>query len=558
MRRIPIGGTISGWTLRSAATGRRFGIFGITRQHPIQKSKSGDQSPHSKLRHYLSGLCLFLSAGWLLAAPVDDGRSKQKRVPLAEIEACVQHLQDIIHEVSRQFIRSDGPPDALGPVVSEQELTAAALAGLYEAARRPLPPAIVQQARTASDPGALHQLLCQARAELGNCASLRGSAAVLAGVRGMTPLLDPVSTIVSAQEVARSGFNEVDQNPGLEIVLGSRPVVVSKVLPGGPAQRAGLLPGDRILTINGVDAAEPILGPKPTTLTGEATPAAYASRHMVLTVEHPDTHERQTVRLECNRFRPETILGVVRETDNSWNYWIDRDRRIAHVRIAALVQGTADELAHVLEQLRADGLRGLVLDLRWCPGGVPDQIAAVVRLFLSNGVIMVLRDHDELRTARATEPAPFANLPLVVLVNGETMGGAELIAAALQDNRRAAITGQRTFGKATMQRLLPLPDAAYLKVTSGMLARPSGKNLQRHASSRDSDDWGVRPDQGLEFRVSPALAERLKADWLRQTLRPGGTRTALPLDNPEDDPQRQAAVRILRHTIEKQRLTSTR
>ncbi len=493
----------------------------------------------------------------LSAAPLTEARPKSARMSAAEAEVFAQSMLDLIQQVAHQFIRVDAPAGHTSPGVSEQELTAAVLDGLYETARRPLPSTLVRKARTATDAIVLHRLLRDARLELGDFKELRGSAAVMAGARGITRILDSVSVIIPAQEVLRSGYNEVDQNPGLDVILDSRPMLVRQVFPGGPAQRAGLLPGDRILSAN-CGTVLPPLGPASMTANAVLPTAMYPGQPMILTVERPETHETRTVRLQCTRFRPETVLGVQRHDDNSWSYWVDRPNGVAHVRIATLVQGTADELAQVLTQLQSEGLRGLILDLRWCPGGVPDQIAALARLFLSEGVIMILQDHNEERTARATEPAPFANLPLVVLVNGETMGGAELLAAALQDNHRAKIVGQRTFGKATMQRLLVLPEAAYLKVTSGTLVRASGKNLQRHPYSKASDDWGVKPDDGLEFRLSPPLTERLKKEWLRQTLRPGGSHEALPLDDPANDPQRQAAVKTLLRQFNQEPQTAAR
>src|SRR5262249_54703093 len=147
--------------------------------------------------------------------------------------------------------------------------------------------------------------------------------------------------------------------------------------------------------------------------------------------------------------------------------------------------------------------------------------------------------------------------PVLVLVNGETSGGAELIAAALQDNSRAKVAGQRTVGKGSIQTVvgIAVPDAG-LKLTTGTFVRPSGKNLHRFADStaepdlpagrrrrQVGDDWGVRPD--VDLRTSAALAKLLKEWWLLQTLRPGPSNEALPLDDPTADPQRLAAVEEL-------------
>jgi carboxyl-terminal processing protease len=135
-------------------------------------------------------------------------------------------------------------------------------------------------------------------------------------------------------------------------------------------------------------------------------------------------------------------------------------------------------------------------------------------------------------------------LPLVVLVNAQTSGGAELIAAALQDHKRAPIAGQRTFGKASVQTALYLNvPGASVKLTTGEFLRPGGKNLHRRPDAGPRDDWGVRPDPKLEMRVSPERDRELKGWWEQQTLRPGPELKILPLDDPANDPQRQIALR---------------
>src|SRR5262249_25544570 len=128
--------------------------------------------------------------------------------------------------------------------------------------------------------------------------------------------------------------------------------------------------------------------------------------------------------------------------------------------------------------------------------------------------------------------ARFTDFPMVVLVNRETTGGAELIAAVLQDNQRAVIAGQRTRGKASVQTVwrltgvdrslvltVPAPELA-LKLTTGILIRPSRRNLNRFAESTPADVWGVYPDPGFESRVSPELSRQLAHWWQQQSLRP--------------------------------------
>jgi carboxyl-terminal processing protease len=182
----------------------------------------------------------------------------------------------------------------------------------------------------------------------------------------------------------------------------------------------------------------------------------------------------------------------------------------------------------------------------------------------SSNAAVVYRDGSSV-PGDAQGTGGYIQFPMIVLVDEETSGGAELIAAVLQDNHRALIAGRRTRGKASVQILIPLssrgnapqrlavplPDLS-LKLTTGYMVRPSGRSLHRFAQSRLRDDWGVRPDPGFEIRLSPELSKHLKESWQLQDLRPGTSAEALPLDDPLADPQRQAAFQRLREMLRQQ------
>jgi carboxyl-terminal processing protease len=230
---------------------------------------------------------------------------------------------------------------------------------------------------------------------------------------------------------------------------------------------------------------------------------------------------------------------------------LDRRDRLAVIRLTSLSRGSADELRGVLQGLREQKVRGLVLDLRWCPGGYLNEAVEVADLFLGNGVVATERSRGQQDTVyRSTEAGKFRDFPLVVLVNGDTSGGAELITAALQDHHRAVVVGQRTRGKGSVQMPLPVgvPGVA-LKLTRGSFLRPSGKNLHRFPDSGPGDDWGVLPDQ--DFRLSPQLGQRLKEWHLLHALRPAASRERLALDDPTADTQRRAAIDCLRKRLQR-------
>jgi carboxyl-terminal processing protease len=497
------------------------------------------------------------------AAPLPMTDVSVSPVAPEEARTFAAQLLVVADEVSRLYVRP----------VTRKELLHAALTGLYEQQRLPLPedlaaelekglkppsdPAVVPEPTAATDEGEL-QLLTRARIALGSPDVLQGGNDLRCAIQSMLRCLDPYCGLVGAEELRKSRtMEETRQDFGLEWAEGPDSLRVTTVTLGGPAQRAGIRPGDEITLVNGkkIDSWVPgdlhmrmnlaFRGPLP---PGASQPTPIDRVTMTL---HRGSAAPRDVILEWDNYRPESVLGVRRESCGAWDYWFDREQKIAHVRLGSLEHGIADELTEVLEQLREGGLRGLVLDLRWCPGGYLVEATRIAGLFIKDGVVARTRSKNRLAQWEEQEysahgVAAFVDLPLVLLVNGETSGGAELIAAALQDHQRAVVAGQRTLGKASIQTQepLPLPNTG-LKLTSGSFLRPSGKALHRFPDSRPGDDWGVRPDPEHETPVSAELGRQLRDWWLQISLRPGEDNGALPLDDPENDPQRQAAVRVL-------------
>jgi C-terminal peptidase prc len=522
--------------------------------------------------------CLLCPAA-LLAAPVPPGQSPSAATPAtqAEINAAAndyaQNLVQVVEIIDRSYVRP----------VSRVDLYEAALTGLYEAARVPVPADLKSLLEKANKAGSFDAVARHFRLRLGNPEALQGRRALLASCRAMMRTLDPFCAAVTGQEAIATGF---DQNHGVGIDLleksGPAPLVIKAVVPGGPAQRAGLQAGDHILRLDdketktisteralrllnggqapGIDDIPPI-PPPPGADRAEAVPA-----EVRLTVRSPGEEKERTISLLREDFYPESVQGVRRDEHNAWDYWVDPKKKIAHVRIVALGKYTAVELEGVLTRLSEGGMRGLLLDLRWCPGGYLTSATGSASLFVEKqGVIArtKVRAQGEEVYQPSAVGEQFLNFPMVVLVNAETTGGGELIAAALQDHKRAAVAGQRTRGKGSIQtpqyvnEVGPAArldgDVLQLKLTNGTFVRPSGKNLNRFADSKPADDWGVRPDAGLEFRTSAELSKRLKDWWQQQALRPGASNKALPLDDPEADPQRQAALKALRKMMDEKK-----
>jgi len=513
---------------------------------------------------------LILGLALIPATPADLERPPAVApLNLPEARAYAQLLGRVVNQVSAHYVRP----------VARAELYRAALTGLYEAVNEPAPAAMaaelarhIQDPKPTEDdaPGILERLgddesiialIARYRQALGDRAALRGQAALRLSVQAIAASLDPYSKLVTGDELRRG--NGMDTNHGLGIEIDAEevdgPARIKAVVLGSPAQRAGLRPGDQITHVGSTLLA----GAKQRALLLAAVldrpdeDLRKTAAKVQLTVQPADSAPPRRLTLERHYYKAETVLGVRRELDGSWDHMLDAKEKIGYVRIGSLEHGTAEQLEAVLLRLKAQEMRGLILDLRWSPGGFLNEAVLVARCFLKQGAeIAQVRSRINAgrgqgdQVYKADIDSPFDDFPLIVLVNGETMGGAELIAAALRDNQRARIAGQRTFGKASVQSLLTSPlENTELKLTTGNFFRPSGKALHRFPDSKEADDWGVRPERTLEMRLTPALSKQLQEWWLLYSLRPARNAQALTLDDPENDPQRQLALRGLRKLL---------
>jgi carboxyl-terminal processing protease len=509
---------------------------------------------------YGAMLSLCLLGTNLLAAPVPrQPPPPAKTLSEPAAQELATHLEELINYIHGQYVRP----------ISKADLTYAALAGTFEAAQAPvprdlrkrieqvigkesLPEAPLVPVRGAVNPQ-FNALLVAVVKEAGAGGALEGQRPLLAAAKAMTRLLDPHSMVLSIEAAnIASGLNQTYVGLGLEADVFADRVVLRTVQPGGPAQRAGLLPGDVVVRVDGrpVDKwGTEELRARLQQVASPEQPSHTSLGKVVLTVRDRRRKGEHEVTVDRECFRPETVLGVARRGDNSWEYWLDKKNGIAHVRVGPLSNGTANELREVVAQLRSDGMRGLLLDLRWCPGGFIVEASAMAEMFLGPCLVCTVKSRSGEEPYRSDGAAKFEDFPIIVLISPSTSGGGELIASALQDHNRAHMAGQRSRGKGSVQNSFSVGDVG-LRLTTGTFYRATGKGLHRFADSRPEDDWGVRPELDLEVRLSTELTRQLENWWLLQSLRPESSHEALPLDDPEVDVQRAAAWSALRAMLQ--------
>ncbi len=287
-------------------------------------------------------------------------------------------------------------------------------------------------------------------------------------------------------------------------------LTVASPLVGTPAYAAGILPGDVILKIDGRDTEGMTLQEAADRMHGEV------GQPVRLTILHEGDQEPVEMTIRRAVIQVPSVLGDTPRADGSWDFFLEGEDRIGYVRIDNVGEKTDKELRKTLDWLIDHDMQGLILDLRNNSGGYLLQAVTICDMFVDSGVIVSTRGRDGKIDQKypATSNGTYRGFPMAVLINQYTASAAEIIAACLQDHDCAVIVGQRSYGKGVVQELLYL-DAeegarrGLMKVTSSSYWRPSGENINRGKDADEDDQWGVRPDEGLEVIVEDEDLKRL-------------------------------------------------
>ncbi len=299
---------------------------------------------------------------------------------------------------------------------------------------------------------------------------------VYGAIRGLTEALDPHSVFLEPEEysILESDAEGRFAGVGVEVSMRDGWLTILTVFEGGPADKAGLEPGDRFLEIEGMDARDIRLYDAVRLIRGKA-----------------GTEVTVTIRRES------TDTAIERKLRRAF---IDVDpidlrylgNRVVYVQIRAFQEDTAELLSEALDQAvsvlhRKGGVEGLLLDLRDNGGGLLREAVLVSDEFLSSGVILTTRGRggELIQEFSARRGGTRPNWPMVILINEQTASAAEIVAGALNDHERAVLVGTRTFGKGSVQNIFELPDGSALKLTIARYYTPSGRSIQAEGISPD-------------------------------------------------------------------------
>ncbi len=279
------------------------------------------------------------------------------------------------------------------------------------------------------------------------------------------------------------------------------PTIVGPPEPGTPAFHGGVQPADRIVAIDGEPVAGLTINDIVDRMRGDV------GQVVTLSLVRGEPASEISIALKREIISVPSVLGDRRLSDGSWQHLLEQDQRIALVRIETFGDKTFDEMEALLPRLQKAGMRAMVVDLRDNPGGALDVCVDVCDLFLPpQAEIVETRDRRGKVDRRYTATGNFGTnltIPMAVLINKYSASASEIMAAALQDNHRAVVIGQRSFGKGTVQQLEELEAGrTMLKITTASFWRPSDADIHRRPDMTEDDPWGVSPDEGFEVLVS--------------------------------------------------------
>jgi carboxyl-terminal processing protease len=423
--------------------------------------------------------------------------------------------------------------------ITAGEWAAFAINGLYRGIDEPVPEDVAEKIADAKDLSRdeIEALLQKVRDRLGKREDLEGDKAVdVTVLRMFIETRDPYTTYIDRETIKkmdaplRGEFRGVGIHIRQDLVRDG--LLVVSPIKGSPAYQAGIKANDLIVEIRREvgPQGEELKPDEPRVISTKGMKTEKAIEIILGKVGVPitlvvqrdgedGTSERKEFELKRGLVAVETVLGVKRDEKDEWDFYIDPDKKIGYICLTQFSPNTTVGLDQAIRKLQKTGLNGLVLDLRFNPGGLLTQAVAVSDLFLETDKPIVTVRYR----SKPEEPwldqglRRYVDFPVVVLVNGSSASAAEIVSAALRDHGRAEVCGERTYGKGSVQNVEDFPQTgAQIKLTTARYFPPKNGNIDKLSTSgKETEEWGVRPSEGLEVKLSREQLSDL-ADYFRE------------------------------------------
>jgi len=303
---------------------------------------------------------------------------------------------------------------------------------------------------------------------------------VYGALKGMLNTLDPHSEFMEPEKYKELQNDTQGAFGGLGIVVSMKDNFVTVVAPmdDSPGFKAGIMSGDRIIRIDGVTTEKMSLPDAVKSLRGDP------GSEVKLSVFRPSSGQIQDFKLT----RSVITVDMVKDVHGKKEFPLGEDK-IGYIRLVQFGEKTSDDLEQALTRLKKEGMQGLLLDLRWNPGGLLDQAVDVCEKFLPRGQLIVSTEgRNAAQNSRRTANGhgdELHGMPIVVLINLGSASASEIVAGCLQDLKRAIVLGEKSFGKGSVQSILPLQDGSALRLTTAKYYTPSHKVIHEEGITPD-------------------------------------------------------------------------
>jgi len=355
-------------------------------------------------------------------------------------------------------------------------------------------------------------------------------------LRGMMESLDDPHSVYFTKEEMRSFQEDIKgKYVGVGMVIQKKvgePLTVVSPIEDGPAYKVGIKPKDKVIEIDGESTYN---------LTSEEASKRLKGK--------ANTTVKVKVFREVNKMTK--IFELKRETIEL-KYVKSKmlDGGIGYLRLTQFGDNVYPDMKKALEDLQTKGMKGLILDLRSNPGGELGQSIKITSMFIENGKIVSTRQKKGEESVYTREGKYFGNFPMVVLINGGSASASEIVSGALKDHKRATLIGEKTFGKGSVQTLLPLPDGDGIKITIAKYYTPNGISI---------DGTGIEPDKKVEdkdyYLISDGIITNIDENQQKENKKEiikevKGEKAAKGVDTHKDI-QLEAGIKTLKEMIQK-------
>ncbi len=319
---------------------------------------------------------------------------------------------------------------------------------------------------------------------------------VYGAAKGMVAELDDFSQFMEPDVYERVKSDTEGEFGGIGIRVDTKDgwLTVVTPLPNTPAWKAQMLPGDKIIKIEGASTKDMIIDEAIKKLRGKP-----GTQVKITTAREPAAKDADWIQKD---------LTLTRELIKAENVkWRMLDGHTGYIKIVEFTGHVTENVEKAMKELKGKGMDSLVLDLRYNPGGLLSAAVDISKMFMNNNKMIVFtkgRKPENYQEFRADGNAPYENLPVVVLINRYSASASEIVSGAMQDNKRAVIIGERSFGKASVQSMIPLSDKSALRLTIAKYYTPSGKSIQH---DENNEHGGIYPD--IEVKVPLETEKKL-------------------------------------------------